>query len=383
MNKEAIKEKFQAILRRLKSLTSPAGSIFAIDIGTSAIKIVSLKKFGATPVIGTIDLLEFNPHEIPVDEEQKRQYLSHILKSRLELLKIKNAFSAVSVSGSSVIVREARLPALPAHELRRTLAFEAEPFVPFDIKEVSLDYHILGEIMDEGQKKYETVLIAAKKDLIESRLAVLTGAGTKPAIVDVDALALVNLFSLLPTAAQETAVLCNIGSTVTNLVVIEKGLPRVVRDVVLAGNAFTRALQNGMNLDPAAAEKAKRETGILSEEERAKLESAGDQSQNLQVSQILTNVATDLAGEVTKSTEFFLTHGTERTIQKIYLTGAGALLKNLTAVFSGILKIPVEILNPLSLMTLPSNSWVKAEQGPAFSVACGLALRRWNDWENR
>src|SRR5947207_894638 len=104
--------------------------------------------------------------------------------------------AAISVSGNSVIVRYVKLPKLTRAELQQTIQFEAEPYIPFAIPEVNMSFHILGDVMEEGQPKMETVLVAAKKELIEQRLEVLTTVGLRPVVVDVDAFTLENAYEL-------------------------------------------------------------------------------------------------------------------------------------------------------------------------------------------
>lgn len=366
-------------MQRVNRIMTPKKPIVGVDLGSTSIKLVKIKKSGSGAMIEGVVLHPLNPAALPADENEKREVLIRELKNAAFGLKLKSTLSSLGVAGSSVIVREAKLPALPPAELARTLAFEAEPFIPYDIREVNLDYHVLREVSEEGQQKYEVILVAAKKDLLDSRLSMAVAAGLKPVIVDVNAFALVNLIDYIPSAKEETVAVANIGATITNLAIIEKGSPRVVRDVAVAGNAFTRALQNALNVDEATAEKLKCETGlILSEEQKEKLNAAGE-TQKVQVSNTLYMVASDLISEIHRSTEFYMAHGQDRTLHRIYLTGGGAILKDLAAFATAQLKVPVEVLNPLQVLQVSSLS-IPTEMGPALSIACGLGLRGWNDW---
>lgn len=373
--------KAKTLAGKIMAFAAPPKPVLAVDMGTSAIKLIQLKKSQS----GEVEIAVLHhfplPPGMPADELEKVNFLGREYKHMLNSLKLKNPQAALSVSGSSVIVREAKLPALTPEEMERTLAFEAEPFIPYDIKEVNLDYHIIGETTEDGQQKCEVILIAAKKDLIESRLNAITAGGGRPIIVDVDAFALTNFMQQIPSTKDETVVVANIGASVTNLAIIERGTPKVVRDVAIGGNSFTQALQNTLNLDPESSEKSKRETGIIyEEEEKERLQAAGE-TQKLEISQTLGTVASDLVTEINKSIEFYLTHGAERSVQKIFLTGGGALLKNLSAYASTHLRLPAEILNPLDYMKPARTLAVNPQLGPAFTVACGLAMRNWNDWK--
>ncbi|MBI4369432.1 MAG: type IV pilus assembly protein PilM [Elusimicrobia bacterium] len=380
--KEEIIQKIKSFAERAKTLAGPSKPMVAIDIGTFSLKLISMKLSGPSWVIEAAASREVPAQDLPMEGEERNSFIGREVRALFEATKIKNALVATNISGSSVIVREAKLPALPHEELEKSLSFEAEPFIPFDIKEVSLDYHIISDITEEGQRKYETILVAAKKDLIENRLGVLSIAGLSPAVVDVDAFALSNLMSLKPEILRETIIVCNIGETVTNLAILEKGTPRLVRDVAVAGSAFTRALHNAMGWEIAKVLQAKHEVGIiLDEAEKAKLSSSSDGEEKLKISEICCGVASDLFGEISKSVDFYLTHGVERSINRIYLTGGGSLLKNLIPFAGSQMSMPVELFNPFSLLAPPAEAQASFEAGPLFSVACGLGMRVWMDWK--
>src|SRR6202030_1211288 len=137
--------------------------------------------------------------------------------------------AATALSGNSVIVRYVKFPRLTKSELQATLAPEAEPFIPFDINEVQLGFHILSEIVEDGQKKMETVLVAVKKELVAARLEILQGAGFTPALMDVDSFALENVHEKTrdPKDGPASTLYLNIGHTVTNLSIVENGVTRV------------------------------------------------------------------------------------------------------------------------------------------------------------
>ncbi|MBI4668214.1 MAG: type IV pilus assembly protein PilM [Elusimicrobia bacterium] len=384
--KEEIIAKITGLGQKVIGFFEPKETLLAVDIGSHGIKLARLKKGEANAKKPTLELLryiEINQQDLPLDEEAKKAFLTRLLRLDFAGAKIKEPLTAVSVSGSSVIVREVKLPALPHKELRAALSVEAEPYLPFDVQEVHLDYHVTGEVTEKGEKKYTALLIAAKKDFVEGRLGLLAGVKAKPVVVEVDSLALANIMTLKPESLQSAFVLCSIGATVSNLAIIDKGTPRLARDIAVGGGIFTRAVQKETGLAPAEAENLKREMGLVFEEDKLQALGAEGDPKKLQAAKAMLQVATDLMNEVNKSMTFYLTHGVESKIQKIYLAGGGALLKNLDAFASKHLKLPVEIFNPLELFNLPAGHAVNPALGPMFGVVCGLALRKWNDWARR
>ncbi|MFC1520806.1 type IV pilus assembly protein PilM [Elusimicrobiota bacterium] len=380
--KANITEKLKPIITKVKDAISFKKPILAVDIGSSAIKSIRIKSEGNQYAADFAAYKELDMRSISGDEEAMQIYMIGEIKKMLSDAKLKKSPIAIGISGSSVIVREAKLPAIGHQELERTLPFEAEPFIPYDIRDVNLDYYVIKEIVEENQKKYDTVLVAAKKDLIDGRLSILAQAGLRPIIVDVDAFAVTNLLSLVSDQqSQQTTLMVNIGSTITNLVIVEDGTPRVVRDVNIGGNAFTNAIESSLGQDAQASEKMKRDSKINTGEDDKEGTLSSGEPADTQASQCLITVANELLAEVHKSIDFYLTHGMDREITKIYLSGGGALLKNLDAYLSKEFKLPVEILNPLSLLKIPPAYQNLIQAGPAFSVACGLALRKYGDWQ--
>jgi type IV pilus assembly protein PilM len=313
--------------------------------------------------------------------DEKKQKTVNQLKAFLIQKGLQGKHAATAISGNAVIVRYVKFPLLTKSELRATLAAEAEPFIPFDIKDVQLSFHILSEIMEEGQRKMETVLVAAKKEAVQQRVEILEAAGLKPAIIDVDSFALENVHEKSAGDAPGTGstLYLNLGHMVTNLSIVENGVTRVVRDVFISGNTFTKAIMKSLQYDYAKAEEVKKANGLLIDaEEKEKALQEGNRDA-LGVSQAVSMVMKDLVSEVHRSVDFYLSQGPERSIGRIVLSGGTARLKNIAKYLTGELKVPVTVLNPFAVVpALPAD--FPAEMLPSLGVAAGLALRRHKDW---
>ncbi len=380
---DAVKEKLGALAKKAKGLTGfllGPTDVLALDIGSYAIKCCHVKMEAQGPVLKVWGYLPYKVKPEATPDEKKAEAIKEI-KAFLIQKGVKLPETATSLSGNSVIVRYVKFPRLTKAELSATLATEAEPFIPFDINEVQLGFHILGEITEEGQKKMETVLVAAKKELVNQRLDVLQGAGLTPAIIDVDSFALENVHEKLrdPKNDPGATLYLNMGHMVTNLSIIENGVTRVVRDIFISGNTLTKAIMKAFQADAAKAEELKKQYGIIvdpAEKEKALQEG---QREALGVSQAVTTVIKDLVGEVHRSVDFYLSQGPERSIGRIALMGGTARLKNLAKHLSAELKVPVTVVDPFAfLKTRPAD--LPEELAPAFGVAMGLALRRNRDW---
>jgi type IV pilus assembly protein PilM len=354
--------------------------VVAVDVGSYAVKVVLLKQEGAALQLKAWGHLPVSAKAESSPEERKTAVVN-ALRAFLVEKGVGVREAATALSGNSVIVRYVKFPRLTKTELQATLATEAEPFIPFDINEVQLGFHILSEIVEEGQKKMETVLVAAKKELVSARLEVLTEAGFTPTIMDVDSFALENVHEKIrdPKEGGAAALYLNIGHMVTNLSIVENGVTRVVRDVFISGATMSKAVAKAFQCEPPKADELKKQSGIIVDPAEKEKALADGNREALGVSQALTQVARDLVGEVHRSVDFYLSQGPDRTIGRIVLSGGSARTKNLAKHLSAELKVPVTTLDPFSF--LAGSAAVPEELRPAFGVAVGLALRRNRDWE--
>jgi type IV pilus assembly protein PilM len=376
---EAVKEKLGALKGLAEMFLGPK-DVVGVDVGSYAIKVVlfsleagayQLKAWGHLPLGSKTD----------AGPDEKKAAVINALRAFFIEKGVKVKDVSTSLSGNAVIVRYVKFPRLTKIELQSTLATEAEPFIPFDINEVQLGFHILSEIVEDGQKKMETVLVAAKRELVVQRLEILQGAGLTPAIIDVDSFALENVHEKIRDAKEGpgATLYLNIGHMVTNLSIVENGVTRVVRDMFIAGNTMTKAIMKAFQCDVAKAEELKHSRGVFADPaEKEKALADGDRD-GLGVSQAVGQVARDLVAEVHRSVDFYLSQGPDRSIGRIMLAGGSARLKNLDKHLAQELKVPVSVLSPFAFAK--GGDVVPESVAAAFGVAAGLALRQNRDWE--
>jgi len=365
-------------------LFSSSKELVGIDIGTHSIKLVGLK--GAP---GRWSLAKYAISEIPVgsieelSSEERKAVMTSTLRNMLSSTRIRTRKVATSVSGNAVIVRYVRFPRMSPSDLEKTIQFEAEPYIPFDIREVNISTHILGDVMEEGQPKMETVLVGAKKELLEERMEIVEGAGLKTLIIDVDAFALENAYEITRDKERaETVMLLNLGATTSNINILENGISKIVRDIFIAGSSFTRAVHKNLQVEYSEAENLKRKYGLTLTGAEEELESiAAKDETKVQVSTILMPLVRELVGEVRRSIDYYQAQtGGEKSVDRIMLSGGSSKLNNLDKFLSDELGLPVDINNPfrgIDTTRIRDTDW--QEQAPVYAVAVGLATRREGD----
>ena len=336
-------------------------SIVGLDVGSSSIKAVELKKSRGGIEVAHLGL-EPLPPDIVVDSMIVDSGTVSSAISKLfadNSIKTKNV--ATAVSGHSVIVKKISLPSMSDAELAETIEKEAAQHIPFDLADVNLDYQILSE--DEGQPHMDVLLVAVKKDKILNYTNVLSLAGKIPEVVDIDAFALQNCYEYnYEPSPTSTVALLNLGASVMNINIVKGSTPLFTRDVSVGGNQYTDSLQKELDLsfDDAEALKMGESVGKVSPD--AKLP-------------ILKQVTEIIVLEIQKTFDFFRATAAGQHIEKIYLAGGSSAVPGLTEALRQEFSMPVEILNPFQRIHANGAGELVQQNAGQLAVAVGLALR--------
>jgi type IV pilus assembly protein PilM len=345
--------------------------LVGLDIGDSSIKVVELKELGRGRGWEVQSMAhEPLPPEAIVDGAiMDAGLVVDTLQRIWSQRRIKNKRVATGLSGHSVIIRRINLPAMGEQELAEQIRWEAEQYIPFNIQEVSLDYHVLEGSSLAGEGNMDVILVAARKEKIDDYTSVISQAGLEPVVVDVGTFAALNCLEANYGAEMPAhAALIDIGASVTSIAILQNGVSVFWRDIQIGGNQYTATLQRELNLSREQADAAKRMETV----EGVSME---------QVATILASVNDDLCHEIHRTVDFVKAFaGTETPLQAILLTGGGARLPGLQDALGKQFGVRVDMLDPFRKVKLPSRLEGQfSETGPETAVAVGLALRKAGD----
>ncbi len=350
-------------------------SVIGIDLGSSEIKALELNVTQKGIKIASLVRSSMQKGILEMPFEERREIYVDSLKEILSYGKFSTKKAALSISGNSVIVRLVNFPVMEPEELQQTIQYEAEPHIPFDIDDVIIDTHIIGDIKEGGEKKMQTVLVASKKETVGEKMEIVKACGLKPVVIDVDIFAVGNMYEMLnPASAEELIIFVNIGESKTNISIVESGTAKVVRDLYTAGGDFTEAIRDSYQVSTKKAEIVKRKYG-LSGWKRKEEENIDDGDHELLVYKVLNPVVQELISEVQRSIDFFRGQqsGKSVNVDKVVLSGGSAKLKFFSEMMSKELNIPVDVFSPLSgALNAPPDMDAGS---PALAVAGGLAIR--------
>jgi type IV pilus assembly protein PilM len=354
------------------SLFSSFGSksMVGLDIGSSTVKAVELSSKGKGKVfeLAHVGVARLAPEAIVQGAFLNSSAIVDAIREAVDTAKIKSKNAAAAVCGHSVIVKKVSLPAMTREELDEQIRWEAEQYIPFDVNEVNLDFQILETSDGEGQM--DVLLVAAKKDLIDDYVQVISEAGLTPAVIDVAAFAVENAFQANYEASpDEVVALVNIGAQVVNINILMDGTPVFTRDITTAGNHYTEEIQKTLSIS-------------FEEAERIKL--GGKKSEDSQevvpqeVEKAMQSVTETVIGEISRSLDFFSATSADSRIARVMLSGGGANVAGFKMAFQERTGLDVEIFNPLARM-VPNSKFDPEyldDLAPSLGVSVGLALRQ-------
>lgn len=354
------------------ALLNRTRSAVAIDIGSSAIKLLELeserpgkyrlKHFGVAPV----------PPEAVVDGAfMNTSAIVGAIRDLMARHKVKSKDAIVAVSGNSVIIKRISLPLMTQDELEESITWEAEQYIPFDVNDVNIDVHILkGQADEAGQM--EVLLVAARKELVNEYTSLILEAGLRPAVIDVAAFALENMFTLNYEVVPEPVALVNVGASAVNINVLRNGSSAFTRDIALGGRAYTEEIQRALNVSFEEAEAFK--VGGSDADQSAVVPE--------EVERVLSSVSENIANEVHRSLDFFLSTSGGGTLRQVWLSGGAAPTPGLVSSLQRLCGCPVTIVDPFKNIQVDERAFnprFLKDVAAQAAIAVGLGLRRGDD----
>ncbi len=386
------------VIDTIKSFLKGPGNTLGVDVGSYAVKVISLSSGGSN---GRYKLNGWGylPLEIETSFEQSQAELRTVYTAKLQTFLSQNRNAprdtTTGVDGPALIVRTISIPKLTYQELAKTIQFEAEPFLPVNINECEIGFHILGTSATDP-KKMDVLIAAVKKDAIENKVNLLNEAGLRTVVVDANAFALANAYYETLKAAgssssqktktspsaptkDDTIIILNIGATITNMILIDKGTVKLVRDLAYGGSEFTKAVQRQMTVDFKGAENLKMSYGILLSEQEKEKTLADDKREALSVSMALNGTAKMLISDIHRFIEFYLGQNPEAIFSRILVSGGTALMPNLVSYIAHQTNIRTEVFNPIAICCPETAALIPEKYQPSLATAFGLSLRREKD----
>jgi type IV pilus assembly protein PilM len=342
--------------------------LVGLDIGSRSLKaaeIVESKKGLNLKRFGVVDLA---PGAIEDGAINDPESVAESIRQLLKAYNIKEQNVAISIGGYSVIVKKITVQTMDEQQLQETIHFEAEQYIPFDISDVNIDFHILGE-SETNPSQMNVFLVAAKKEMIDDYVNLVNLAGLNPCIIDVEAFALQNIFESSHGFQDDNIALIDIGASKTSLNILKENSSVFMRDVSLGCSQINQKIVSLVDCSLEDAELLK----------------FGDKSDRInpdELKGIVSSVVADWCTEIRRAIDFFYSTYPEDQIKRIYLSGGGANIAEFRQLLASETSAAVETVNPFKNLYVDDDDFdpeYLRQIAPQAAISMGLALRKVDD----
>lgn len=351
--------------------------LVGLDIGSHAIKLAEIEDTKKGRVLKNFGIIGLPQDAIVEGAIKEMEIVSSAIKTLYRNLKVKNKNVVTSISGYSVIVKKISIQKRGEAELDASIQDEAEQYIPFDINDVNLDYEILslpGEEADEKKAEgdkgdrglMDVMLVAAKKDIVEDYVSLLHLTGLNPAILDVDAFALQNVFELSAESISGCYALVNVGAEELGINAIKNGVSIFTRDSSYGGYQINEAIMSKFDVSYEEAEKIKLGGTKIDHKDKGALE------------EIFSSVISGWVNEIKRALDFLSTTYPDENIEKIVVSGGSCRIPGFQKYLELETEIPVLELNPFGNLQVNDKMFdpkYLTYMAPQAAIAVGLALR--------
>jgi len=331
-----------------------------LDIGSKTIKIVELKKEGNSFKLSGSGIIGFKG--IPPDrfkEEKELGDLALVIKKLHKEARISSKNVTIALPEEKVFTRIIKFPLLTDQEIASAIKWEAEQYIPIPISEAIIQHQIISRNEKGVGSGVKVLLVAVSRNLVEIYVKLLQSAGLNTIKAETELLAL----SRVLAPKDRVSLIIDFGASSTDIAICNKGILSFSRSIPTAGNAFTRAVAQNLNITSQQAEEYKKAYGLSSSQLEGKIKGALDPIVRL------------VSDEIKKAIFYYQTEEKGETPSAVILSGGSSGLPEAVSYLSKALGLVIVVGNPFSRVSLtPEVSKVVAPYAPLYSIAVGLAM---------
>ncbi|TSC77715.1 MAG: Type IV pilus assembly protein PilM [Parcubacteria group bacterium Gr01-1014_24] len=356
-------------------------SAVGVDIGSSAIKVVEIKRKGGKAILETYGAIALGPYAILDAGRVTNLSVEKVAEALKEVLKqsgVTISSAAFSIPVQSSLIFTVELPAvIKEGEMATIISTEARKYIPVPITEVSLDYFILpkkessfeemnapinnSDIPQKPTDKINVLVVATQNDAISKYRSIVSQCSLSASFFEIE------IFSSIRANFEHElspVLLMDFGASRTKLSIVEFGMVKSYHTIDRGGADISDSISKSLSVPFSEAEKMKKEFGLFGNP----LEKSLSDIIKIHIDYIFSETNNVLLGYEKRY---------NRTISKVIFTGGGSLLKGLPEIAANNFRAEIEIGHPFSKVNAPAFlGKVLETMGPEFAVALGLALRK-------
>lgn len=357
-------------------------SVIGIDIGSSSIKIVQLKRHKGVAILETYGEIALGPYAGTQTGRAAKLTSDKIATAVTDLIKeanINTLDSAISIPMRSSMVSILQLPKLAEKQLAQMVPIEARKYIPVPISEVSLDWFIIPKLEDseevmqvvDGQKVslVDILVVAIHNDVLNDFSTIVSLSKLSTTFFEIE------MFSTIRSVLEaedgpQSVLVFDMGASATKTYIVERGVIKESHNINKGSQDITLNIASALNVSIEIAEKLKRNYGKNTTEQDTKIQN------------IIDLTLSSIFGQVNS---IIVNYGKRfnKVVSKMVLVGGGSLLNTLPEKAQEKIGIPVIMSNPFGRTQAPAflQDSLK-ESGAAFATAIGLALRKLQELED-
>ncbi len=344
--------------------------ILGLDIGRQYVKAIVLEKQKNGHKLVNAGIRMVADTHMAYDPEKISPPLwvmaTHELLKEMKInpKRVKNLVTGLS--GTQVSIKQITTMDMPKDEFHSTMTFEARKHIPMDGSDAVIDYQVLGSNKKEVEK-VDVVLVACTKQISSKHIILLKEIGFKPGVIDVNPLAVMNIFSYENDLPDEGAVvLLDVGAVSSTLIVLDRKNMLFTRDIPIGSHEFVKALSTRLDKDYVTAADELNQKGVKCFEQSSSNEGAS------QIGIAERTVIDNYVEDIRRSLRYYAKMTHQSFFLHIYLTGGASTLVGLSDFIQNKLNIEVSIFNPLNMFDgYETDSIINPAQ---YTIAAGLAL---------
>jgi type IV pilus assembly protein PilM len=347
---------------------SKKDQLIGLDIGSRSIKLGEVHETKRGRILQKFGMVDLPQNSIVEGRIKEPSVVADAIKGLMSDLKVTEQNVATSVAGYSVIIKRITVGKQTEEELHENIRYEAEQYIPFDLADVNIDFHIIGE-SELNPNQMNVMLVAAKTDIINEYIDLLDMADLNPCVIDIDVFALERVFEENYSNEEGTVGLIDIGANKMNINIVKGYMSAFTRDVNIGGEQITReiATRFDASFEDAEAIKLGRDKEKVPEED---------------VREVVYSAISSWGAEIRRAIDFYYSTGSDEDIGRIMLSGGASQTEGFSELLSAETSIDVQVCNPFMSVKI-NEKQIEADYlqkiAPQGAICMGLASRRVHD----
>jgi type IV pilus assembly protein PilM len=342
------------LLEKLKPKKS--NQMVGVDIGANSIKLCLLKRSKTGELsLAKVANKSYEKELLHDGNIVDIAYVGQELKKLVAESGIQTKIAGSALSSYSVITKRIAMPFLENDALESGVQIEVENIIPFPLKEIYYSYYIMG-VDEEKEGMMNLLIVAAKREIVDSYLDAFRLAGLDLSLLDVDIFAITNLVESIYQPKGFSVLIADVGASVTNIAIVKESNLEFTREILIGGKYVTEEI-------------ARQNDVAFSQAEERKLSFESD------VQPFVQDLTSNVSSEINKTVNFYVATKPRETVGRIYLTGGSSRLPGLKDRVERETGVAVDFLNPFLLLNTAGAETMLEDQALLVPVALFLSSR--------